>query len=302
MISIQQILCPVDFSEHSRHAVHHAVALAKWYRASVTLLHVQSPVGVPAGPPEVLPTLVLTREQRQELLGSLRSMVATEAGEAVLTEVDVAEGNPFREIVERARTMKSDLIVMGTHGASGFERLLLGSVTEKVLRKAPCPVLTVPPRAHDVMPIPPLYKRILCAVDFSDSSMRALKYALSLAQEADGCLTVAHVFELEGSMAANWRTALTPSSIRSELARLEEERREKLAHAVPEDARTYCEIETVMVGGTPYREILQLADEKKSELIVVGVHGRSGADLLFFGSTTNHVVRQASCPVLTVRS
>jgi nucleotide-binding universal stress UspA family protein len=302
MISIQRILCPVDFSDYSRHAVHHAVALARWYQSTITLLHVQSPVAVPAGPPEVLPTLILSREQRQELLASLKQLVTAEAGDAVPIEVDVAEGNPAREIVDRAKSSTSDLIVMGTHGASGFERLLLGSVTEKVLRKAPCPVMTVPPRAQDVMPIPPLFKRILCAIDFSDASMRALKYAMSLAQEADARLTVVHAFELEGTMPENWRNTLTPPSIRKELVTLEQERRDKLAQAVPDSVRSYCEVETAMVSGTPYREILQLAEQKQSELIVLGVHGRSAADLFFFGSTANHVVRQATCPVLTVRS
>jgi nucleotide-binding universal stress UspA family protein len=302
MINIRHILCPVDFSEFSRHALHHAVGLAKWYRATLTLLHVQPLAVMPAGPPEVLPTLVLTPDQREQLLASLRHMVATEISESVLTHVEVAEGSPAREIVARAETMSSDLLVMGTHGASGFERLVLGSVTEKVLRKSPCPVMVVPRRAPDVAPVPPLFKRILCAVDFSDCSMRALKYATSLAQEADGCLVVAHVFELEGVMPGNWRDALTPESIRKELIALEQERRDKLLHAVPDSVNTYCAVETVMASGTPYREILRLAEEKKSELIVIGIHGRNAADLTFFGSTTNHVVRQATCPVLTVRT
>jgi nucleotide-binding universal stress UspA family protein len=302
MITIKHILCPTDFSEYSRHALHHATAMAKWYRAALTLLHVQPAMAIPAGPPEVLPTLIMTPEQRQQLVLSLRNMVAEEIGETVLTEVEVVEGNPATEIVERARTMPADLLVLGTHGATGFERLLLGSVTEKVLRKAPCPVLTVPRAMPDVMPLPPLFKRILCAVDFSDCSMRALKYATSLAQEADACLTVAHVFELEGALPEDWRESLTPKSIRSELVAIEDERRQKLEHAVPERVNDYCKVETVMARGTPYREILRLAEDTKSELIVIGVHGRNVADLLFFGSTTNHVVRQASCPVLTVRS
>jgi nucleotide-binding universal stress UspA family protein len=132
--------------------------------------------------------------------------------------------------------------------------------------------------------------------------MRALKYASSLAQEADACLTVAHVFELEGTLPQNWREALTPKSVRAELIKIEDERREKLAHAVPEQVSTYCEVERVLTSGTPSREILRLADEKKSELIVIGVHGRSAIDMTFFGSTTNRVVREARCPVLTVRS
>jgi universal stress protein A len=163
-------------------------------------------------------------------------------------------------------------------------------------------VLTVPRQAPDVSPVPPLFKRILCPIDFSDCSMRALKYASSLAQEADACLTVAHVFELEGTLPQNWRDTLTPKSIREELIKLEDERREKLAHAVPEQVNTYCKVERVLASGTPSRAILRLADEHQAELIVIGVHGRSAIDMTVFGSTTNRVVREARCPVLTVRS
>jgi len=149
--------------------------------------------------------------------------------------------------------------------------------------------------------VAPVFKRILCAVDFSDCSMRALDFALSLAQETDARLTVLHVFDLEGAMSEHWRDRLTPPSLRKELETLEGERRERLARALPEGVGTYCDIETVMTGGTPYREILRLADDKQSELIVMGVHGRHAADIWFFGSTTNNVVRQAPCPVLTIR-
>ena len=302
MIAINQILCPIDFSDASRHALHHAVALAKWYRSALTLLHVHQPIAVPAGPPEVMPVMVMTRGQHEQLLAALRSAVGTAVGESVLAHVDVVEGAAVREIIECANKTAADLIVMGTHGASGFERLVLGSVTEKVLRKSSCPVLTVPPRAPDWAPVPPFFKRILCAVDFSDCSMRALKYATSLAEEADACLTVAHVFELEGALPESWRETLTPPSIRDELIAIEQARRETLASAVPESARAFCRVETILASGTPYREILRLATQKQSELIVLGIHGRNAADLLFFGSTANHVVRGALCPVLTIRS
>jgi nucleotide-binding universal stress UspA family protein len=302
MIAINQILCPVDFSDASRHALHHAVALAKWYRARLTLLHVHPLAAVPAGPPEVMPVMVMTRVDREQLLASLRQLVATDVGESVLTHLDLAEGAAAREIVARANDGPADLIVMGTHGASGFERLVLGSVAEKVLRQSRCPVLTVPPRAPDWAPLPPFFKRILCGVDFSDCSMRALKYATSLAEEADSVLDVVHVFELEGAFPADWRETLTPQSMKNELTALERERREKLAYAVPESARTFCRVQTTMASGTPYREILRLAAEKQSELIVLGIHGRNAADLLFLGSTANHVVRRATCPVLTIRS
>jgi nucleotide-binding universal stress UspA family protein len=301
MRTIETILCPVDFSEPSRLALQHAGAVAKWYGAALHLLHVHARTPIPAGPPEVMPVLVMTREQREQLDEALGRMATDEVAPGVQTEIAIAEGRADREIVERAGAMKADLIVMGTHGASGVERLLLGSVTEKVLRRAPCPVMTVPPRTPDAVPLPPLFKRILCPVDFSSCSRAALTYALSFAREADAELTIAHVFELEGTLGENWREKLTPRSVREELLELERDRQDKLAHVVPPDADTYCRIDTVMRRGTPYEEVLRLAAERHSELIVIGVHGRSAAEMFFFGSTTTQIVRHATCPVLTVR-
>jgi nucleotide-binding universal stress UspA family protein len=249
-----------------------------------------------------MPEMVTTRAEREQLLAAMRHVIATEVGESVPTEVELVDGSVAREIVDRANKGSADLIVMGTHGASGWKRLMLGSASEKVLRQSSIPVIMVPPQAPDWAPVPPFFKRILCAIDFSPCSMRALKYATSLAEEADSCLTVVHVFELEGALPDNWRNTLTPQTLRDDLAAIEDERRERLAHAVPESAHAFCRIETVMAGGTPHKEILRLATEKQSELVVLGVHGRRTADLVFFGSTTNHVVRGAACPVLTIRS
>jgi nucleotide-binding universal stress UspA family protein len=306
VIEIRRILCPIDYSECSRRAFDHAVAIARWYQATITLFHVSSFVPViayaPAGP--ILPPVMLTPDDRARMLDALRQFAAAEAGSSVPLEFDVAEGSAATEILAKAEAMPSDLLVLGTHGLSGFDRLMLGSVTEKVLRKATCPVLSVPSHAPDVVPIPPgLFRRILCAIDFSGCSMDALTYAASLAQEADAHLTVLNVLELppgtpsdldEGPMAL-------PRALREYVTSVETERREALVKAVPETVRTYCTVETLLADGKPYREILRVADEQKSDLIVMGVRGRGAADLLLFGSTVQHVVRQATCPVLTLR-
>ena len=108
-------------------------------------------------------------------------------------DVVVDVGQPAAQILVRSVDAESDLIVMGTHGASGFEHLLLGSVTEKVLRRARCPVLTVPPHAQATSTLP--FRRLLCAIDFSDSSLRGLELACSLAKESNAALTLLHVVE-----------------------------------------------------------------------------------------------------------
>ena len=171
MIEIKRILCPVDFSEFSQRAVEHAVAIAGWYDATVTLLHVRALVPIAPAVPEMLPPMTLTPDDREELRAALSRFVPD--GTAVPFERDVVEGHAASEIVAHANAMRSDLVVLGTRGRTGFERLLLGSVTERVLRKAPCPVLSVPGPADGATPVAPVFKRILCAVDFSDCSMRA---------------------------------------------------------------------------------------------------------------------------------
>jgi nucleotide-binding universal stress UspA family protein len=220
-------------------------------------------------------------------------------------EFEIGKGNVAAEILDEAKAQTSDLIVMGTHGRSGFERLVLGSVTEKILRKATSPVLSVPRDVAEAAPIPSvLFRDILCAIDFSDCSMHALNYAMSLAQEADAHLTVVHVMEPPPGFSTD-ADATIPGwkrSLKEYVAAAEEECRVRLENAVPESVRAYCAVESILTAGKPYREILRIATERRIDVIVIGIHGRGAADLLFFGSTAQHVVREARCPVLTLRS
>jgi nucleotide-binding universal stress UspA family protein len=307
MIEIRKILCPIDFSDYSRHALDHAVAIARWYESTIVVLHVFSAAPVPAYSPGAagFEPVALTRADRDQLLAEVQRFIATESAPGILTQASIREGNAAREILNQAAAMKADLVVLGTHGRSGFERLLLGSVTEKVLRKAVCPVLTVPRRHPDAVPAAPvLFKRILCPVDFSDSSMKALEFAMSLAQEADADLTVLHVMargledtpDLYDTLISDDRL-----SVAEYMRRREESARERLKEAVPDSVTAYCRVETMTAQGKPGREILRIAGERQCDLIVIGVQGRGAADLAFFGSTTNQVVREADCPVLTLR-
>ena len=307
MIQIHRILCPIDFSDFSSRAFEHAVAIARWYDSTIAVLHVAATpsVVVYAPGPAPVPTAVLTSDARDQLLASMQRVAESKAGSAVPLEFEIREGNAADEILASAASHPTDLVVIGTHGRSGFERLVLGSVAEKVLRKAACPVLSVPPRIAVLVPPPEaLFKRILCAVDFSDCSMRGLNYAMSLAQEADAHLTVAHVIEVPPEAPADFheRALMPPQTLADYLAATETDRRARIDQAVPESVRAYCAVETAMPTGKPYREILRIASEQRSDLIVIGIHGRGAAHLLFFGSTAQHVVRQATCPVLTLRT
>jgi nucleotide-binding universal stress UspA family protein len=302
MVAIQRILCPVDFSDASQHAIEHAIAMARWSNASISALHVLSPAFMPVSslPPLAGPG---PDDDLTRLRAETAACFETAGAEGVRVDVLVDVGQPARHILDRAETLPADMIVMGTHGASGFEHLVLGSVTEKVLRKARCPVLTVPPRTHAVSKLP--FRHLLCPVDFSDSSLEALELALALAAGSSSMLTLLHVIE--------WPWEEPPPPVSSELppeqaAALAEYRRyvEKSAMArldtlTPHEAQNRCDVARRVVHGKSHVQILRVATEVDADLIVMGVHGRNVADVMLFGSTTNQVVRRAACPVLTLR-
>lgn len=305
MITIRRILCPVDFSDHSRRALDHAGAIAQLHHAAVTVLHVApvAPVAAYAPMSGGSAYVGLTPEVRQVLIRSLEAFAA-DGQSRVPVEVEIAEGQPAAVIVERARDIAAELIVLGTHGRSGFERWVLGSVAERVLRQARCPVLTVPPRAPVAAAEPVAFRQIVCAVDFSDCAMHALDYAIALAEEAHASLTVVHVIELPPDIPreVHETVMLGPRDRRGYLALADAEGRARLTDAVGGRMCADQPIEMVMGVGKPYREILRVAAEQRADLLVVGVHGRGAIDRMFFGSTTQHLVRQAACPVLTVRT
>lgn len=142
---------------------------------------------------------------------------------------------------------------------------------------------------------PAAFTRILCAVDFSESSTLALEYAVSLALEGKAALTVAHVIETRPLY-----YDFSPPVV-FDLTAWHEEARTRVRQLVPDAVRSTCQVSEAVREGTSYREILALAAELDADLIVMGVQGRGAADLFFFGSTTHHVIRHAHCAVLTLR-
>lgn len=293
MITIRHILCPVDFSEYSVSAVTHAVGLARWYDARLTLLHVVHIAGTID-----LPPIPLQDAQRQQLDARLRALYPSEPG--VTVQHVLREGsNVPAELLAYAQREHVDLLVVGSHGRTGFERLLLGSVTEKLLRRAGCPVMVVPKGAAETQPESvPVFDSILCPVDFSEASLTSLTYALNLAQEANAALTVMHAIEVPPEVSEH----LPPSDIDVDAIRAAAEAAglRRLRGLIPDSARTYCSVETLVVEGAAYRQILKVAAERHVRLIVIGVHGRGAIDLMVFGSNTARVTRAATCPVLVV--
>jgi nucleotide-binding universal stress UspA family protein len=281
------ILCPTDYSQPAASGLEHAIALAGWYDARVTVLHVCSGTPDEADRTHLLQTVAAARDPRAS------------------TPLDTAlmQGDPARSILREAERLSADLLVMGTHGTSGFKRLILGSVTEKVLRQAAAPVLTVPPAAASMHAHLP-FERVLCAVDFSPCSLSALEYARSVAAQSGACLIAVHALEWpwEEPPAPDFEElpAVERAALRAFRRRREQEAGERLAAMVASGER--CGVLARVAHGKAYAAVLRVAAEEHADLIVLGVRGRGGAERAFFGSTTNHVVRQAGCPVLTVYS
>jgi nucleotide-binding universal stress UspA family protein len=195
-------------------------------------------------------------------------------------------------------TTRADLIVIGTHGRRGFTRLLLGSVAESVLHEAPCPVMTVSPHTEAAASDVVTFKRILCPIDFSPSALLALGFALDLARQAGGLVTLLHVVEWLAEEEPRTSAHFNVPEVRGYMV---DDARQRLRSLVAEESRVWCEIDDVIVSGRAHREILRAAEARAADLIVMGSQGRGGVGLALFGSTTQQVVRSAACPVLTVR-
>jgi nucleotide-binding universal stress UspA family protein len=297
MTVINRILCPVDFSDFSRHALDHAVAIARQHQAALTALYVVPPVQTtfPALGVGAYVPYVYTVEDLKEFQLAVERFVSG-VGYPV-TAVSV-EALVVDEILKRAAELPADLIVMGTHGRSGFDRLLLGSVTERVLAKAAGPVLTIPPRAPDTAPSGELkFTNVLCPIDFSVSSLAALKYAERFAAEG-AQLRVLYVAErLPG-----WQLvpAVATGAPDDPLVVLQQAR-ERVHQAVRSTIADVKNARELVSEGDAGDEILEAAAAEHVDLIAMGAHaGRAG--LLGFGSTSHDVIRGAVCPVLTVKA
>jgi nucleotide-binding universal stress UspA family protein len=298
VIEFKHIICPVDFSESSTRSLAHAAALARWYEAQLTVLHVVptfDPVQVRA---ELgVPVQIVDPVPREVVLGEMRQLLHR-AGFSADAHLVAAAGDASTTIVDQALTTRADLIVIGTHGRRGFKRLLLGSVTETVLHEAPCPVLTVSPHTAGTTSDVVTFKRILCPIDFSPSALQALGFALDLARQAGGLVTLLHVVEWLPEDEPRASAHFNVPEFRGYMLN---DAKQRLRSLLTEESRAWCEIDGVIVSGRAHREILRAAEAGSADLIVMGAQGSGGVGLALFGSTTQQVVRSAVCPVLTVR-
>jgi nucleotide-binding universal stress UspA family protein len=297
-VQIKSIICMTDLSDLSNHAVFYGIAMARELGAKLYVCHVVDISS--AAMYEVAVSYSLEQENRmvnyayenlEELVGEV----------PVDYEAVVSVGHAATEIARIVEEKGVGLAVAASHGRSGLKRLILGSVTERLMRTLPCPLLVV--RGHERGFLTSgdqdlRLKRILVGCDFSPDSSLAFEYGLSLAQEFESELHLAHVIA-----PPVYKDLLKPAKEKGDEGRrdLRDLLREELTNMVPEDARAWCIPKTALLGGQPHEELTKYALVNDVDLIVLGVMGHGLVEKLFVGSTTVRVVCRASCPVLSVR-
>ncbi len=297
---ITRILLATDFSRWAKRAEDYASALACSWRASLTVLSVAE------FPPGLNPDYPVNQQYLADLLKHASSQLVDLKGRAerrgIAVTTRVATGIPSEEVVTAAWAEDSDLIVVGTRGKTGLAHVLLGSTAERVIRGAPCPVLTVRMEPADteqeegVLSRPVMLERILVPVDFSDCSLDALEYAAVVAQQAKASLMLLHVLE---PVSYGLDFTLGHSRTREQVRETWTKRLEELAASL---RVRQVPVESQLRGGLPSDSILDSARTLPCDLIVMGTHGRRGISHAFSGSVAEAVLRKALCPVLTVRN
>ena len=296
---IERVLFPTDFSSFSADALRHALSLARRFKARLKVVHI-IPHVFPSGDSDYFAApWIVTPDLRRHVDEEMRRFLAPLREARIDYQTEVCEGDPWREIVALAEEMPADLVVMGTHGRGGLEHLFLGSVAEKLIRRLPCPVLTVCHEEGRTWDAPGLISRILCATDFSDTSADALQMALAFAAETKASVTLLNVVENIPDFGTPTYLGLPDlGPLRQDLEKAAWDRLQLIAL----DAETKgARLETRVAVGRAYREILRVAAEERADLLVVGAQGHGFIEHMLSGSNAQHVIRGATCPVLTVR-
>jgi len=291
---LKSILCPVDFSEFSAAAYEYALSLAGYYQARLICLHIvelwKYPFADYAASEADYAKVSKALHEGGEV--RLKEFVSKYSGHGIQPQLVVLQGNASDCTLWFAQNESIEVIVMGTHGRRGFDRLVLGSTADRVMRKAACPVLVVSNPSQSAMTIGPdgthRLSRILYCTDFSHNSEGARGYATSLAAEYSAELTLLHVADNA-----------------SDLARADAiiaERTRELDKIVSEAERKNLNVKTMVRFGKPYEEIVRHAQEGRASLIIMTARGGDAADRAVFGSTTYRVIQLGPCPVLAVHT
>lgn len=283
--SFKRILLATDFSPYTAAAVPFAALLADYYDAAVYAAHV-----IPPEPePGVLEDTAEGDARSSAELQMRRFLSEHPLGDAP-TKIIIERGRIWDVLADVIRENQVDLVVLGTHGRRGVGKLMMGSVAEHIFQMAPCPVLSIGPRARKSWGPERKLARILYATDLTPPSLNALPYALSLARHSGAEILLLHVPESSPG-------GVTPAEESMSL-------HDRLNTLIPSPARSWCKYDTFVIPGDPADVILRVAREQSADFVVMGGHRVEGAlyAVKVPMTTAYRVVSRADSPVLRVRS
>lgn len=293
---LKRILHPTDFSKIALHAYDEAVALANLHGAVLKLLHVvviynYDKSAVDKGLRKLNEAYELLRD---ELKSQMEEWIENSDLAPEKCSMTVKRGfGAGKLIIDSAKEMGADLIVMGTHGHSPMRNFFLGSVAEKVVRYAPCPVMVLG-KMEDA---PARFKNILLPIDFNESSQEAANVAVYMALKHKAKLHLLHVYQ-HVVPSIYQGTSFTAFTWDQGLRKRGEEALEKFFE---KHAREGVEKVLHLSEGQVDREIISLSKKEAIDLIVMGTSGSTGVYQFLLGSITDKVLRTADVPVMTVR-
>lgn len=289
-VTLKNILYLTDFSEPSEAALPFVTTIAREYQSKVYALHILMTVPMPDATPESTAAMIEAQEERAQ--AEMQRLESQLAGLPHETYVERGLG-VWPPVKDAIKEYGIDLIVLGTHGRTGFQKLLLGSAAEEIFRRSDVPVLTIGPWARKGLHQGAKFHHVLLATDFTQESLAATPYAVSMAQENQARLILLHVMREPNKASAEEGAG---DSVANVIGRLRE--------LVPADAELWCHPEPVVRYGNPAEQILETAKEHGADLIILGVRNTTGylRGATHLEKTTAHkLVAHAMCPVLTVR-
>src|SRR6056297_607661 len=293
----RNILCATDFSEFTRVIAAYGIAMASRFDAALSICHVIDLPTISAYGEAVFDPL----EYQQRFMDTARREITSLFSDAdVEYQPLVTLGNTTDEISRLAHEHGVDLVIAATHGRSGLKRFFLGSVAERLMRILPCPLLVLRGSegfTEDAAPQRFPFKKILVGCDFSEDAALALDYSLNMAQEFESELHLVHVVEPSGYKDLFKLPHDAGEKFKEDLYNMI---KEKLNSLVPEDALNWIKLQTVLLVGKPYAELIRYAEINDIDMVSLGIRGHGMVEELLVGSTTDRVIRQSPCPVLSV--
>jgi nucleotide-binding universal stress UspA family protein len=291
-MQIKKILVPVDFSPPSTLAVNNGIALARKFRAKLSLLHV---VEAPSALLYTFPTESDRIEaQRMEHAEKMLPLLVGAEDQDDLDVSFIVRAGDIEDVIRTVAAEEgADVVVMGTHGRSLFGRLLIGSVTQALLRTLGVPVFTVCRVSR-----PLEFKRILFATDFGPNSDKGVQLAFEIAGQTGASLIIAHTMDKRPAM--TYETPEVGELFDEQRREAREQAQKKFSEFKEEATRREVSLECVLSEGDAAETLVRIADETEADFIILGLRKRGIITRALLGSVAEPVLRTAHVPVFSI--